>query len=165
MKLRLLLLIIVGQCFTFCKNEQKEPEHKVAKSVQMLYDSTMLIHDNSMKEMARLEQYQRKISGFLRSFPANGDQPKEDGLELRKAMSEMNKGEEGMYRWMREFSNRLDTLPEVQQKTYLTIKRLEIQSVADQINAGLALGAHCYKKYGLENFKPAPTKQDTTVKK
>ncbi len=165
MKLKNFLILMCSLTLVFCKTEKKEQELKVAKSNEMLYDSTMMIHDNSMKEMARLEQYQRKISGFLRSFPANGDQPKEQGLELRKAMSEMNKGEEGMYRWMRGFSNRLDTLSEVQQRMYLTVSRLEIQAVSDQINAGLALGAHCVKAYGLENFKPAPEKKDSLPKK
>lgn len=161
------LIIILGFiAFISCKqnNSKSGSEHKFSKNIQMLYDSTMNIHDEAMKKMATLEQYQRKISGYLKSFPVNGDQPKEDGIELRKAMGEMNKGEEGMYRWMREFKTNLDSLNEMQQKNYLLLSKYEIQTVSDQINTGLAMGAFCVKKYGLENFVAKPVVVDTSKK-
>ena len=160
------LIIIIGFIFAIsCKQDKSTSNNmKLSKVVQLLYDSTMHIHDEAMKKMATLEQYQRKISGYLRSFPANGDQPKEDGLELRKAMSEMNKGEEGMYRWMRDFKTNIDSLNENSQKNYLKTSRYEIQAISDQINAGLAMGSFCVKKYALENFNPKPAIADTTKK-
>lgn len=160
------LIIIIGFIFAIsCKQDKSTSNNlKLSKDVQLLYDSTMHIHDEAMKKMATLEQYQRKVSGYLKSFPVNGDQPINDAVELRKTMSEMNKGEDGMYMWMKDFKTNFDSLNENQQKTYLQVSKLQIQTVSDQINTGLAMGAFCIKKYALENFNPKPAIADTTKK-
>jgi len=152
----------MASCKQNTDSKKEESKVKVHPSAQKLYDETMKIHDDAMKVMAGMETSHRKLSAYQRSFPANSDQPTEQATTIRNALSQMNKAEDAMYRWMREFNQKIDTLKPVEQESYLTINKMSIQQVSDLINLGTAMGTEAIKKYGLENYKPPI---DTTSKK
>lgn len=116
----LFALIGITVCFTAC-NDRKE--------VEALKTETMRIHDEAMKDMGPMNAISRSIKNEMETLDSLS--PRRDSL--RNAVSNLERAEEEMMNWMKNYKDPGENMPKEEAVKYLQEQKTAIEKNLNSI--------------------------------
>ena len=151
--------LFVSLCFLFaCKSDTKNSATKQAPFVALPsgltaeskpnYQALMQMHDDAMIKLDTVVRLQKKLKDILHEENVSVQNPTEQSNEVRSALSELNKAEDIMYKWMHNFNGKMDTLNADGQRGYLVMEKFMMEEIREQILFSIEKGNKTLTKIG-----------------
>ncbi len=131
----ILLLITAFSCKQNKHQVEGVPFSNPTEQEANLYKNIIDVHDEVMPKMSEIADLKAKLKIEKEMIPVSESDPKRSAINAH--LSELNKGEEGMFTWMNNFAA-INDLPREEILPFLIKEESQVQVMADQINASIA---------------------------
>jgi predicted RNase H-like nuclease len=125
----ILLAIIITGCNTTTNQECTTDECLK----QQAYDRVIAVHDAVMPKMANLSKLKSRIEERM-----NATHDSTTIAEWQQLMEELDRANEAMWVWMRQFNANLEEMPVAGALAYLKEEQDKVDAVAKEINEVIA---------------------------
>ena len=129
------LFLAVSSLLLFaCSSESKEvPCDTPVCEQQQLYDDVITIHDVVMPKLSQISSLKSQIEDRMEVA-----QDSIERAEWLSLMLQLDRADESMWVWMRQFKPEMDSLVTEKDMNYLQQQLAEVEQVAEKINSSIA---------------------------
>ena len=100
---------------------------------QQLYDEVIGVHDIVMPKLSQISELKSQIEDKMEV-----SQDSTEHAEWLSLMLQLDRADESMWVWMRQFKPEMDSLVTAKDMDYLQQQLTEVQEVAEKINSSIA---------------------------
>lgn len=131
----LFLISLLIACKSGNKQDSDIPFTNPTEEEIQLYRSIIDIHDQVMPKMGEITNLQSKLKAEKHLIPIG--ETSDMRVQINEHLSQLNKGENGMFDWMNEFA-KLQDLERDEVLNFLIIQEDQVRTMADQIESSIA---------------------------